>query len=260
MVKDCIPRLGKRHYCCDPHRFARNNRVQRCRSGTHSVLVPSTAINSRKAIVGSLGFVLLLASVPLANAALERRFQAQNTTFFAEDQEREAFERAAWAMIGDSPLGVGPNHYVFIANTEGYSDKAGVTWASGSRNANVHNSYLLVLAETGYLGLFALIMLLCGSLRYAFGSAFRFRAFAGSEIFVGLGCAIVSIIFHSGYEWMLVIFPSQYLLAVALGLISGMRGFYATQKRGRMKTTPSREAAWRKLDRSSLADQPAAAR
>lgn len=204
--------------------------------------------NSRKAIVGSIGFILLLGSVPLANAALERRFQVQNTTFFAEDKEREAFERAAWAMIGDSPLGVGPNHYVFIANTEGYSDRAGVTWASGSRNANVHNSYLLVLAETGYLGLLALAVLLGGALLYAFGSAFKFRAHAGSEIFVGLGCAIVSIVFHSNYEWMLVIFPSQYLLAVALGLISGMRVFYATKTRGRMKRSSSSQMADRTLD------------
>lgn len=216
--------------------------------------------NSRKAIVGSVGFVLLLASVPLANAALERRFQAQNTTFFAEDQEREAFERAAWAMIGDSPLGVGPNHYVFIANTEGYSDRAGVTWASGSRNANVHNSFLLVLAETGYLGLLALVMLLCGALLYAFGSAFRFRAFAGSEIFVGLGCAIVSLVLHSRYEWMLVVFPSQYLLAVALGLISGMKGFYAMLDRGKTKRTPSGQSPWRSTSRYPLADPPISAR
>ena len=216
--------------------------------------------NSRKAVVGVLGTFLLVASIPLANAALERRFQAQNTTFFAEDLEREAFSRASWAMIADNPLGVGPNHYVFIANTEGYSEKAGVTWASGSRNANVHNSYLLVLSETGYFGLLALITLLGGALFYAFDSAVRFRKAAGSEIFVGLGCAVISIILHSNYEWMLVVFPTQYLLAVALGLISGMRSFYAQKQRGsRSQPSPVQASMRRSLEPISIGERPAAA-
>jgi O-antigen ligase len=194
--------------------------------------------NSRKALIGALGSAMLLASVPLASAALERRFQAQGTTFFAEDKERLAFESAAWAMIGDHPLGVGPNHYVFIANTEGYSERAGVTWSQGSRSTNVHNSYLLVLAETGYLGLFAICLILGLGLWHAFSSAFRFRRFAGSEIFVGLGCALISVILHSYYEWMLVAFPSQYLLAATLGLISGIRAFYSS-KQGTHQLVPS---------------------
>jgi O-antigen ligase len=173
---------------------------------------------------------------------LERRFQAQNTSFFAEDLERVAFEKAAWAMIADSPLGVGPNHYVFIANTEGYSERAGVIWSSGSRSTNVHNSYLLVLAETGYLGLLTLSLVFASGLFYAFSSAVRFRKYVGSEVFIGLGCALISLILHSCYEWMLVIFPSQYLLAVVLGLISGMRSFYSLKRsEERSKISPERD-------------------
>lgn len=215
--------------------------------------------NSRKAIVGFFGTVLLLASIPLANAALERRFQAQNTTFFTEDLEREAFARAAWAMIADNPLGVGPNHYVFIANTEGYSAKAGVTWASGSRNANVHNSFLLVLAETGYLGLFTLVILFGGAMVYAFDGAVRYRRFVGSEVFVGLGCAIVSLVLHCNYEWMLVVFPSQYLLAIALGLVAGLRSFYS-RKHSATRTRPlsTRSAVWSSQEAFPSADRPTA--
>lgn len=182
--------------------------------------------NSRKLVVGGVGSLLLLASIPLANLALERRFEAQNTTFFAQDGERLAFERAAWAMVGENPFGVGPNHYVFIANTEGYSDRAGVTWSQGSRSTNVHNSYLLVLAETGYFGLLSLCLLLGGAMWYGLSSAVKFRRYPGSEIFIGLSFAIFSLVLHSFYEWMLVVFPSQYLLAVNLGLIGGMRSFY----------------------------------
>lgn len=194
--------------------------------------------NSRKAMIGAFGAVMLLASAPLATSALERRFQAQGTTFFTEDLERLAFERAAWAMISDNPLGVGPNHYVFIANTEGYSDRAGVTWSSGSRNANVHNSYLLVLAETGYFGLLTLSLILGVGMWHALSGAIRYRQFAGSEVFVGLGCALINIILHSYYEWMLVVFQGQYLLAATLGLISGMWAFY----RGKQKSARAKPA------------------
>jgi hypothetical protein len=198
--------------------------------------------NARKAAVGAIGTLLLLVSIPFATAGLERRFQAQNTSFFAEDLERVAFEKAAWAMIADSPLGVGPNHYVFIANTEGYSERAGVIWSSGSRSTNVHNSYLLVLAETGYLGLLTLSLVFASGLFYAFSSAVRFRKYVGSEVFIGLGCALISLILHSSYEWMLVIFPSQYLLAVVLGLISGMRSFYSLKRsEERSKISPERD-------------------
>jgi O-antigen ligase len=161
-------------------------------------------------------------------------------------------------MIADNPLGVGPNHYVFVANTEGYSAKAGVTWASGSRNANVHDSFLLVLAETGYLGLFTLIMLLGSGMFYAFDGAVRFRRFVGSETFVGLGCAIVSIVLHANYEWMLVVFPSQYLLAIALGLVSGMRSFYSQlQSASRTRPSSTRQAAWRSLEPVHNVNRPA---
>lgn len=212
--------------------------------------------NSHKLVVGSVGVLLLLGSIPLANATLERRFESQKTTFFAEDQERVAFENAAWAMIHDNPLGVGPNHYVFIANTEGYSARAGVTWSVGSRNANVHNSYLLVLAETGYLGFLTLCLMLGGALYYSFISALQFRRYAGSEIFVGLFCALVSVILHSLFEWMLVVFPSQYLLAVSFGLISGMRSYFLSKRR----SAASSQRATSNNFRDSHNLNPAAAR
>lgn len=187
--------------------------------------------SSRKMGVGVAAFVILLACIPLANATLEQRFAVQNTSFFEEDRERDAFANAAYSMLDAKPFGVGPNHYVFIANTEGYSERAGVTWAAGSRSTNVHNSYLLIAAESGWLGMIAFLVLLGAALAYAFGSALRFRKQAGSEIFVGLGAAILATSLHGLYEWMFVVFPSQYLLAGALGMIAGLRSRYMVEEK-----------------------------
>lgn len=176
-------------------------------------------------------FVVLLATVPVALASLEQRFAAQKTTFFQEDREREAFEKAAFLMLSAKPLGVGANHYVFVANTEGYSDRAGVNWRSFSRATNVHNSYLLIAAESGWPGLFAFLLLLGTAIAYAFGSAFRFRKQPGSEVFVGLGAAVLATSLHALFEWMYVVYSSQYLLAGALGLIAGMRSRYVNEAR-----------------------------
>jgi O-antigen ligase len=201
----------------------------------------------RKAMVAVASVVMLAASLPLAKAALDRRFAVQSTTFFAEDAEREAFEKAARAIIAAYPMGVGPNHYVFIANTEGYSERAGVAWSMGSRSTNVHNSYLLITAEMGSIGIMAFVALIACALLRAFGSAVRFRRQPGSEVFVGIGCGVLVMSLHGLFEWMYVVYPTQYLFAASLGLLSGMRSRFlanaakqrATRSRPAVASTPA---------------------
>lgn len=187
------------------------------------ILSLSIRATGRKAAVAVAGLFILLASYPLAYAALERRFAVQNTTFLAEDQEREAFEKAAHMIIAANPLGIGPNHYVFVANTEGYSDRAGVSWVTSSRSTQVHNSLLLVWAETGLFGLVSLAALFLSAIFYALKGAFRFRRESGSELLVGLGVALIAVILHGLVEWMFVVSPTQYTFAGTLGIITGLR-------------------------------------
>ena len=187
------------------------------------VLSMSSRLTGRKMILGAAAVAMFAASYPLAQAALNRRFEAQKTAFFAEDKEREAFAQAARSMLAANAMGVGPNHYVLIANTQGYSARAGVTWSSGSRSTNVHNSYLLVAAETGYFGVFAMIGLLGSAIIYALITAFRFRRQPGAEVLIGVACGIFAMAIHGLYEWMFVVNPTQYLMAIAMGIISGMR-------------------------------------
>lgn len=197
--------------------------------------------SGRKAMLGMVGIVLLLAAYPIANATLARRFAAQQTSLFQVDRERAAFEQAARSMLSAKPMGIGPNHYVFIANTEGYSAKAGVNWAEGSRSTNVHNSYLLVAVETGYLGLVTFLALIGSGIFCAFATAIRFRRQVGSDVLIGTGCALIVTSLHGNFEWMYLVYPSQYLFAASLGMIAGLRRRYGGAESGRVFTsgTPS---------------------
>jgi O-antigen ligase len=200
------------------------------------LLSVSIRFTGRKAAVALAGVVLLAASFPLAQAALDRRFQNdgqnQNMSFMAEDAQRIAFKRAANAMISDYPFGVGSNHYVFIANTEGYSVRAGVNWSYGNRSAHVHNAYLLVSAESGYLGLVTVVLLLCSAIFYAFNTAFRFRRQPGAEVLVGVGAGLVAMTLHGLVEWMFVVSAVQYVFAASLGMIVGIRSRFLVQQKG----------------------------
>ena len=205
----------------------------------------------RKAVLGAVAVVLLAASYPLAQASLNRRFETSKMAFFDEDKEREAFAKAAHAMISDHPMGIGPNHYVVTANTQGYSARAGVNWQSGSRATNVHNSYLLVNAETGYFGLFTMVFLLGSAIWYALSTAYRYRRQPGAEVLIGLGCGILAMSIHGLYEWMFVVYPTQYVLAGSLGLIAGLRSRYS-----RAASQESRKARAARRERPINVEQP----
>jgi O-antigen ligase len=194
----------------------------------------SFRFSGRKAALGLAGLLVLVVAYPLANIVLEERLTAHKQTFFAEDKEREAFERAARAMIRAEPMGVGPNHYVFIANTEGYSAQAGVAWRSESRSTSVHNSYLLVTAETGFLGLAAFLTLIGCAIWTASRTAFRYRKHQASELLIGVGCGIIAMSIHGLFEWMFVVYPTQYVLGVGFGIIGGLRArFLAAAPKGK---------------------------
>src|SRR5258708_24919325 len=109
-------------------------------------------------------------------------------------------------MVGDHPMGVGANHYVIVANTEGYSDRAGVIPTSGSRGANVHNVYWLVLAETGYVGIAAFLLLLAQPLFMAFRTAWSHRRDWRGDVLLGLGVALLAVYVHSLLEWAFLTF------------------------------------------------------
>jgi len=190
--------------------------------GFVSLLILSTMRKptSRKSIIVGLGMVALAIATPLAFSSLQKRFDV--APIEGSYDERAAFERAANMVIADNPMGIGSNQYVVVTNTQGYSDRAGVIWNRGSRAANVHNAYLLVWAETGFLGLAAFIALLFVPIRIAFRAAWQNRSDPRGDLLLGLGVCLAIVGMHCFFEWIFVVYPVQSLFAIDAGIITGL--------------------------------------
>ncbi|MBB3694681.1 O-antigen ligase [Sphingomonas sp. BK580] len=197
--------------------------------------------SGRKTTVALAGVLSLVVAAPVAYATLGARFSKSTDT--GDYDERAAFERAAKAILHDHPLGVGGNHYVIVANTQGYSDRAGVAAVFGSRSAHVHNAYLLSAAETGYAGLVAFVLMLVWPVIVALRCAWRYRRDPRGDVLLGLAVALVMVSLHSFYEWIFVLYVTQYMYAIAVGLIAGIAaemGYWAPRRK-RAAAAPDRD-------------------
>jgi len=197
--------------------------------------------STRKGVVALVTAAMIGLSFPLIQATFEQRFEAKGGSFTNPDEERKAFHSAARMMIKDYPFGVGANYYVVFANTQGYNHRAGVAWQSTSRSTNVHNSYLLIHAETGFLGIFSIILLLSTVVYSSVLFAIRNRRDPKANLLIGIVGAIVAVILHSFYEWMLVTHQTQYVLAVALGMAAGLIRQFKSADNDRKAKLRSRE-------------------
>lgn len=175
---------------------------------------------ARKSKIVGMATIAMVIAVPLGLSALQKRFDA--VPLSSDYSERAAFERAAKMAIADHPMGVGANQYVVAANTQGYSDRAGVVWNFGSRAANVHNAYLLVWAETGFLGMIAFIAMLLTPMVRAFRTAWRNRQDPRGELLLGLGMSLAVVGVHCFYEWVFVNHSVQVMFAIDAGIIAGL--------------------------------------
>lgn len=199
--------------------------------------------------IAGLGALALLVVGPLAASTFGERF-ATAPVATGPDGERQAFERAAKAMWKDHPMGVGANQYVVVANSQGYSQNAGVIWNYRSRSAHVHNIYLLAAAETGWVGLVTLVALFLWSVVRGFVFAFANRRDPRGDIVLGASVAILVTALHGFWEWVFIVYNTQYVFAIALGIIAGCirqaqrdRAAAAAKRRAAMATEGADKAA-----------------
>jgi O-antigen ligase len=171
----------------------------------------------RKAMVLGIAIATAAVLVPLSLFAIAARGDA---ALGSSDEERVVLETAASMIVSDHPWGVGANHYVLVAMLDGYNQRAKVNWTSMS--ATVHNVYWLVLAETGYLGLWAFVILLLHPLIVAFRCGWSHRGDPRGDLLLGLGMALGAVYVHSALEWIFITFQVQYIFAMALGLVAGL--------------------------------------
>lgn len=175
----------------------------------------------KKKIIGLAVVAMLVATPFLLHSFGNRMRQQQEHSAGSTYDERAAFERAAEMMWKDYPWGVGANYYVVIANGQGYQERGGVTWAGGSRGTSVHNTYLLVAAETGWPGLITYGAMLAAIVFTGWRFAFSSRNDPRGDVVLGCTVAVAMMAIHARYEWITLTYQVQYVMAISLGIISG---------------------------------------
>lgn len=176
-------------------------------------------VTGRKSVMTGVAVVLLVLSAPAMMWAVGRRSLEAR---ISSDDERAAMTSAARMMIADHPLGVGPNQYVMVANLGGYSERAGVAWNYANRSAPVHNSYLLVWAEMGIIGLIGLLTMLVSIIIYGLRAMRRLAWDERSELMIGLLATVIVSGAHLAFEWLFMTNYVHYLMAMCVGALVGI--------------------------------------
>lgn len=185
-------------------------------------------MTGRKLTIGVAALAFLAVAAPLASMAIERR-GAEDVE--SSNQERHALIEAAELIIADHPFGVGANNYVLVANIGGYSQRAGVSWYHVSRSEPVHNSYLLTLAELGWIGFIGLVGFVGCFIGLGWKALRKLPPGPLSDLFVGILGAIIITAIHSGFEFIPMMFYLHYLIAMDLGLMVGIIAAHMRAKR-----------------------------
>ena len=119
-------------------------------------------------------------------------------------------------ILSDHPLGIGSAQYVIAAREGGYRQPS-MEW-----EAIVHNVYLLVAAETGYLGLITFVILLFCPVVVAFRCSWRNRRDARGDLLLALGVALLTVYLQSLFEWVFLEYMPQYMFALEVGMVAGL--------------------------------------
>jgi hypothetical protein len=197
---------------------------------------------SRKSRIMVLGLAASTLAVPFAVMSFQTRFALlEHQAWYSPNQEvdeRIQFENVAARMLADHPFGVGPNHYVISANHDGYNAEEHIPLTHNDLLALVHNVYWLVADESGYLGVITFIFFLLQPLMVAFRCGWRHRGDIRGDLLLGFGVSLLAVYIHSLYEWILISFQCQYMLAINMAIVVSLArqlGYW----RGRPKVIPA---------------------
>lgn len=195
---------------------------------------------SRKFAFGGAAALLLLVSVPVIAWSAHRRSTEE---LASSDAERDAMKLAAKMIIADHPFGVGANQYVIVTNTGGYSQRAGVSWNENNRAAPVHDTYYLIAAELGLIGLIAFLATIASFIWLGFRSLRRKSDDESNELVPGLLATMIVVSVHISYEWVFMHFFLHYMFAVAAGLLLGITAQTRSPAKARPSVRPALAAA-----------------
>lgn len=170
--------------------------------------------SGRKTAIAAAASIGMLVASPVLLSAIDRRSDAERAS---SSDIRVKMMNAASDIVADHPLGVGANRYVVVVNTEGYAARNKVEWTSAA--APVHNSYYLVAAEMGWLGLFGLIAVFLSSIWLAFSTLRQAKPGFRAEYAVGVAIAFIAVVAHSYVEWITFTYGIQAFFAMSLAMV-----------------------------------------
>lgn len=172
--------------------------------------------SSRKYVVLGSMSLLVAAAAPAMFWSVGQR-SAENTA--SSDRDRAAMKDAAGMIIADHPFGVGANQYVIIANRGGYSQRAGVPWNEANLRAPVHDTYYLVTAELGLLGLLGMLALFGSFMVLGFKILRRSLPDGSAELVPGLLATTIIVAIQISYEFTFMEFMLHDLYAINGGIL-----------------------------------------
>jgi hypothetical protein len=175
------------------------------------------SLSSRKLTILGAAILMLVVVVPVAISSFETRGEIEME---ASNDTRRSMEHAAELMLADYPFGVGANTYIQRANIGGYNAGADVDITSWV--IFVHNAYLIVAAETGYLGVITFVIMLLRPTFVAFFCGFRNKRDRRGILLLGLGVAFLIVEIHGLFEWVMLKAITQYFFAIEFGMVAGL--------------------------------------
>jgi hypothetical protein len=177
---------------------------------------------ARKASILVTSAAVLILLWPLAYRQFELRFGKTSVLPEYGAEGRGALNDSAQLILSENPMGIGANNYFVAAATRGYFERAKVPILS--QNLIPHNAYWTTAAETGYIGIAALLIFLLRPMQLAFFCGWRNRNDRRGDLLLGLFTSFLIVFIHSWFEWNLFLAEVQYVLAIDLGLIAAMAG------------------------------------
>lgn len=165
--------------------------------GVSSVYLASMlrGITGRKVLITLAGFGGAAAVLAKSFDTIVRRFESAPESSAGA---REKFELVAQMMLSEHPMGVGLNMYSWEIRTD-YGPRLGLP---ESEAGVAHHIYWLTVAECGYLGLFAYVLLLAvvfvPSVRALFAARRDFRG----QLAMGCVAGLFVMYLQGSLEWI----------------------------------------------------------
>lgn len=175
-----------------------------------------------------LGLMIVAGGIVLAkshDSIIERFTDAPEGSELA----RERFNNAAAAMLEDHPLGIGINQYSHVLANEGYADEFGMPEID--RDAVAHHIYWLTLAELGWLGLAAYLLLLFAPWWTALKGSLRMRGDIRGDVILGCFAGLTVMYLHGSIEWVARQTPMTYLFFGVAGIAAGLYKTWSQEQR-----------------------------